>query len=71
MFSRLVPAAMFLTLRLKTSRQVGVVYDRLVSFQVWSVCVYGLLWSDIWILDHDKPADASRKDGNSIGKGGK
>ena len=46
--------------------QVGVVSDRLVSFQVWPVLFYSLSWSHVQILDHDRPATASSQDRNSI-----
>ena len=42
----------------KQPSQVGDVYDRLVSFQVWSICIKAC---------YDRPASASRQDGNSIG----
>ena len=47
--------------------QVGYVYDRLVFFQVQSVCEYGLSGGDVEVLNHDRPS-TSRQDGHSIGQ---
>ena len=58
-------ADMLLTLRLKTC-QVGNVYDRLVSFQVWSVCMYSLLGGGGLVVSHDRLGSSSRQDGNSV-----
>ena len=41
-----------------------VVHDRQVFFQVWSVLFYSLLWSDVQILDHVRPASVFRQGGN-------
>ena len=47
------------------------VYDKPVSFQVWSVWVYSLSRNDVQMLDHDSLVNASRHDGNNIGQDGK
>ena len=50
----------------KCPSQVGYVYDRPVSFQVWLVFVDGLLVGEVLVLD--RMASSSRQDGNSTGQ---
>ena len=58
------PVDMLLTLWSKTWRlPVGNSYNRLISFLALSVYVL--------VLNHDRPASASRQDGYSIGQDGK
>ena len=54
------------TLQLTTWRHP--IYDGLVSFQVWSVCVYTLLGGGVKVLNHDRSGSSSRQDGNSTGQ---
>ena len=51
--------------------QVIYVYDKLVSFKVWLVCVYGLSESDVQVLNHDRLGSASRQDSYNKGQDGK
>ena len=51
----------------KCPSQVINVYDRPVSFQVWSVHVSGLSGGGVLVLNNDRQASSSRQDGNSIG----
>ena len=61
------PTKMLPTLRLKTGRlAIGNVYDRPVSFQVQSVCVYGLSGGGAQVLNHNRPGCSSRQDGYSV-----
>ena len=62
------PTEMLLTLQFKTGRQVGNVYDRPVSFQLWSVCVDVLSGGGVLVLNHDRLGSSSRQDGYSIGQ---
>ena len=55
----------------KCPSQVGNVYDRPVSFQVQSVCMYGLLGDGILVVNYDRLGSSSRQDSNSIGQDGK
>ena len=48
--------------------QVGYVYNRVVSFQVWSVGVYGLSRVGVLLPNHDRRASFSRQDSYSIGR---
>ena len=54
-------------LDMKCASQVGYVYDKLVSFQVWSVSVAGLSGGGVLILKQDLMGSFSRQDGNSVG----
>ena len=47
----------------KCPSQVGNVYNRLVPFQVWLICVDGLLGVDVLVLNHDRPGGSSRQGG--------
>ena len=40
------------------------------SFQVWSVCLYGLSGGGVLVLNHNRSGSSSRQDGNSIGQSG-
>ena len=51
-------------LDVKFSSQVGSIYDRPVSFQVQSVCVYSLSGGGVQILNHDRHGISSIQDGN-------
>ena len=50
---------------------VGNVYNRLVSFQVWSVGVYSLLGGCVQVLNQERLGSAFTQGGDSIGQDGK
>ena len=43
-------------------------FGKKASFQVWSVCVYGLSGGVVLVLNHNRPRIFSREEGLSIGK---
>ena len=45
--------------------------NRPVSFQVWSVGVYGLSGGGVLLLNHDRMASFSRQEGNTTEQDGK
>ena len=55
----------------KCPSQVGNVYNRPVSFQVRSACMYILSGGGVLVLSHDRPGTSFRQDGNHKGQDGK
>ena len=55
----------------KCPSQVSYIYNSLISYQVWSVCVESLLGGGVQVINRDRPGNFSSQDGYSVGQNGK